>query len=89
MTDPIKKTVAGKEYNFHILNALEYGNIVDASETQQASNRKLLAESTGIPLEEICKLDFPIFSRLLLEFHQIHAPKDIAELAKDFKKSTT
>lgn len=89
MTEPIKKTVADKEYVFRILSAIEYGNIIDASSTQQESNRKLLAESTGIPLKEISDLDFPIFSRLLLEFHQIHAPKDIAELAKDLRKSTT
>ena len=88
MTEPIKKTIAGKEYNFRILSAIEYGNILDASETQQTSNRKLLAESTGIPITEISDLDFPTFSRLLLEFHQIHAPKDIADLAKVLRKST-
>lgn len=89
MTESIKKTVAGKEYTFRILSALEYGNALDTAGTQQESSRKLLAESTGIALKEVGELDFPTFSRLILEFHQVHAPKDIAELAKDSRKSTT
>ena len=89
MTESVKKTVAGKEYTFKILTALEYGNILDTSEGQQASNRKLLAESTGLPIKEINDLDFPLFSRLLIEFHQSHIPKGIEELAKDSRKSST
>ena len=89
MTETVKVSIAGKEYVFRILSALEHGNILDQSETQSIANRKLVAESTGLTMKDVEGLDSPTFSRLLLEFHRTHAPKGIDAVIKDLQKSTT
>ena len=82
----ITTQIDGVEYTFRPLNALEYGNIIDNAESQQVSNRRLVAASTGLEEKQVEELPLPIFSRLFLEYSKVNAPKGLDDL---IKKSTT
>ena len=85
-TEPVKFSWDGKDYLFHILSGLEFDTIMDNAESQNHANRRLVSMSTGISEDDLGAMDRPTYSRLVLEFHKLHAPKGVSEL---FKGSTT
>lgn len=75
----------GKDYHYRILTAGEYGNIIDSGDTPMLTERRLVSASTGIPLEELNKLDHPTYGAVSRQFNLLHRPKQVK--VEDLKTS--